>query len=48
MGWTSWLGVAELGLVMNSDIVEFLEDKLTPAETLVLDLVKAKNAWMLN
>lgn len=42
MGWTSWLGVAELGLVMNSEIVEFLEEKLTPAETLVLDLVKQR------
>ena len=42
MGWTSWLGAAELGLVMNSDIVEYLEDKLTPAETMVLDLVKQR------
>ena len=32
MGWKSWLGVAELGLVMNSEIVEFLESKLTDAE----------------
>jgi len=42
MGWKSWLGVAELGLVMNSEIVEYLEDKLTPAETKVLDLVKMR------
>jgi hypothetical protein len=42
MRWTSWLGVAELGLVMNSDIVEFLDDKLTPAETEVLNLVKKR------
>ena len=27
MGWTSWLGVAELGLVLGSDIVDFLSDK---------------------
>ena len=40
IGWKSWLGVAELGLVLGSNIVEFLEDKLTPAETKVLDLVK--------
>ena len=26
MGWKSWLGVAELGLVLQSDIVTFLED----------------------
>ena len=26
MGWKSWLGVAELGLVLGSEIVEFLED----------------------
>lgn len=44
MGWKSWLGVAELGLVMQSDIVEFLEDKLTPAEAKVLDLVKMRIA----
>lgn len=42
MRWTSWLGVAELGLVMNSDIVEFLQDKLSPAETEVLNLVKKR------
>lgn len=40
MGWTSWLGVAELGLVMDSDIVEFVENKLTEAEKSVLDLVR--------
>lgn len=42
IGWNSWLGVAELGLVLGSDIVEFLEDKLSPAETKVLDLVKQR------
>lgn len=42
MGWKSWLGVAELGLVMQSSIVEYLEEKLTPAETKVLDLVKRR------
>ena len=44
MGWNSWLGVAELGLVMNSDIVDFLHDKLSPAETEVLELVKMRLA----
>tara|TARA_B100000401_G_C52754076_1_gene694740 strand:- start:75 stop:1106 length:1032 start_codon:yes stop_codon:yes gene_type:complete len=44
MGWKSWLGVAELGLVLQSDIVTFLEDKLTPAESKVLDLVKMRIA----
>jgi len=44
MGWKSWLGVAELGLVLQSDIVAFLEDKLTPAESKVLDLVKKRIA----
>ncbi len=44
MGWKSWLGVAELGLVLKSDIVAFLEDKLTPAESKVLDLVKKRIA----
>ena len=44
MGWKSWLGVAELGLVLQSDIVTFLEDKLTPAESKVLDLVKKRIA----
>ena len=39
MGWTSWLGVAELGMVMGSGIVEFLSDKLTPAESKVLELL---------
>ena len=45
MGWTSWLGVAELGLVMNSEIVEFLEekykeenDKSESDESILLDL----------
>ena len=42
MGWKSWLGVAELGLVMKSDIVDFLADKLSPAETEVLELVKKR------
>ena len=42
MGWKSWLGVAELGLVMNSDIVDFLQDKLTDAEKKVLELVKMR------
>ena len=42
MGWKSWLGIAELGLVMNSDIVEFVNDKLSPAEKSVLELVKAR------
>ena len=44
MGWKSWLGVAELGLVLQSDIVAFLENKLTPAESKVLDLVKKRIA----
>ncbi len=44
IGWKSWLGIAELGLVMNSDIVVFLQDKLTPAESKVLDLVKKRIA----
>ena len=39
MGWTSWLGVAELGMVLGSEIVEFLSDKLTPAESKVLELL---------
>ena len=39
MGWTSWLGVAELGIVLGSGIVEFLTDKLTPAEAKVLELL---------
>lgn len=42
MGWSSWLGVAELGIVMGSGIVDFLEDKLTLAEKEVLDLVKLR------
>lgn len=44
MRWSSWLGVAELGLVMNSDIADFLQDKLTAAETQVLELVKQRIA----
>ena len=44
MGWKSWLGVAELGLVMNSSIVDFLQDKLTLAETKVFELVKQRIA----
>ena len=48
MGWESWLGVAELGIVMDSDIVAFLEDKLTPAESRVLDLVKKRVAGELD
>ena len=48
MGWESWLGVAELGIVMDSDIVAFLEDKLTPAESKVLDLVKKRVAGELD
>lgn len=48
MRWTSWLGVAELGLVLNSDIVDFLQDKLTPAETEVLNLVKKRLAGDIN
>jgi hypothetical protein len=48
MRWTSWLGVAELGLVMNSGIVEFLNDKLTPAELEVLNLVKKRLAGEIN
>lgn len=48
MRWTSWLGVAELGLVMNSGIVEFLNDKLTPAEIEVLNLVKKRLAGEIN
>ena len=42
MGWKSWLGIAELGLVMQSDIVTFLKEKLSPAESKVLDLVKKR------
>ena len=42
MGWTSWLGVAELGLVMGSEIVEFLEPKLSDAEKKVIELVKLR------
>ena len=48
MGWTSWLGVAELGLVLGSDIVEFLSDKLTHAESKVLELVKMRIEGVLN
>ena len=48
MGWKSWLGVAELGLVMDSDIVEYLEEKLTPSETKVLDLVKQRLSGEIN
>jgi len=48
MGWKSWLGVAELGLIMDSDIVTFLEEKLTPAESKVLDLVKKRIAGEIN
>tara|TARA_B100000925_G_scaffold274031_1_gene239186 strand:- start:439 stop:1470 length:1032 start_codon:yes stop_codon:yes gene_type:complete len=44
MGWKSWLGVAELGLVLGSDIVEFLEERLSPAESKVLELVKQRIA----
>ena len=44
MGWKSWLGVAELGLIMQSEIVTFLQDKLTPAESKVLELVKKRIA----
>lgn len=42
MGWTSWLGVAELGLLMGSDIVEYLADRLSDAETATLELVNAR------
>lgn len=42
MGWTSWLGVAELGLLMGSDIVDFLADRLSEAETATLELVNAR------
>jgi len=42
MGWKSWLGVAELGLVLGSEIVEFLEERLSPAESKVLELVKQR------
>ena len=48
MGWTSWLGVAELGLVMNSKIVEFVEERLSPAETKVLELVKLRLSGEIN
>jgi len=48
MGWTSWLGVAELGLVLGSDIVDFLSDKLTHAESKVLNLVKMRIEGSLN
>tara|TARA_B100000700_G_scaffold327242_1_gene441229 strand:- start:3355 stop:4386 length:1032 start_codon:yes stop_codon:yes gene_type:complete len=48
MGWTSWLGVAELGLVMDSSITEFLEQRLTPAENKVLELVKQRLAGQIN
>ena len=42
IGWTSWLGVAELGLLMGSDIVEYLADRLSDAETATLELVNAR------
>ncbi len=48
MGWKSWLGVAELGLIMGSEIVEFLESKLSPAETKVLELVKMRLSGEIN
>ena len=44
MGWKSWLGVAELGLVLDSDIVDFLNEKLSLAEKKVLELVKQRLA----
>ena len=48
MGWESWLGVAELGLIMGSEIVTFLEEKLRPAESKVLELVKKRIAGEIN
>ena len=48
MGWESWLGVAELGLIMGSEIVTFLEEKLSPAESKVLELVKKRIAGEIN
>ncbi len=48
MGWESWLGVAELGLVMDSKIVDYLEDKLTSGEKAVLQLVRDRLSGNLN
>ena len=48
MGWKSWLGVAELGLVMGSEIVDFLRGKLSPAETMVLELVELRLSGEIN
>lgn len=48
MGWKTWLGVAELGLVMGSEITEFLRPKLSPGELRVLELVEARIEGVLN
>ena len=48
MGWKTWLGVAELGIVMGSEITEFLRPKLSPAELRVLELVEARIEGVLN
>ena len=42
MGWKSWLGVAELGLVMDSQIVDYIRERLSPAELKVLELVEMR------
>ena len=44
MGWTSRLGMPNSDLFLQSDIVAFLEDKLSPAESKVLDLVRKRIA----
>ena len=48
MGWKSWLGVAELGIVMSSEITDFLRPKLSPAEIKVLELVEARISGNIN
>ena len=42
LGWSSWLGIAELGVVLDSKITTYVEDKLSIAEKSVLELVKAR------
>jgi hypothetical protein len=42
LGWSSWLGIAELGIVLGSEISAHIEDRLTVAEKSVLGLVKAR------
>ena len=48
MGWKSWLGVAELGLVMDSQIVDFIRERLSPAELKVLELVEMRLSGEIN